>query len=60
MSIFEKLGLGNKKKSAEQQPIANKSTDQKGREDKIPAAAQDMCCGGCHGHGHGDRKDQRR
>lgn len=57
MGLMEKLGLGNKQKSAEQKPLADKKTDQKVREDKIPAAAQDMCCGSCGGRGHADRKD---
>ena len=57
MGLIEKLGLGNKTKSAEQKPLADKKADQKVREDKILAAAQDMCCGSCGGRGHTDRKD---
>jgi hypothetical protein len=57
MGLIEKLGLGNKTKGTEQKPLAEKKTDQKVREDKIPAVTQDMCCGSCGGRGHTDRKD---
>lgn len=59
MGLIEKLGLGNKNKSTEQKPLAGKKADQKVQEDKIPDAAQDMCCGSCGGHGHTDRKGRK-
>lgn len=57
MGLIEKLGLGYKKKSTEEKPFVDKKEAQKAREGKIPAAAQDMCCGSCGGRGHTDRKD---
>lgn len=57
MRLIEKLGLGNKKKTSEPKSSTYKNVGQKVREEKTSAAAQDMCCGSCGGHGHTDRKD---
>ncbi|MBN9565127.1 MAG: hypothetical protein J0G29_03390 [Alphaproteobacteria bacterium] len=64
MSLIEKLGLKNKQKNKEQKSFTGKKEDQKVLEenqkvleDKIPAAAQDMCCGSCGGSGHANKKD---
>lgn len=57
MGLMEKLGLSNKPKNSKQKTIAGNPAGQKAREDKIPAAAQDMCCGSCGGRAHTGRKD---
>lgn len=57
MGLMEKLGLGSKRKNAGQNSPAAKAADRQLREDEIPAAAQDMCCGSCGGRGHAGRKD---
>lgn len=58
MGLMEMLGLGNRKKGAAQKPSAP-DAERRAREDKIPPAAQDMCCGSCGGQRHGSGKDRQ-
>ena len=56
MKILDMLGLGKKKEGDKRAPSP---ADRNGR-DKIPAAAQNMCCGSCGGQGHAEKKEQAR
>lgn len=56
MRIRNLLGLSDRKKDVEKRADAVKKDSPQPKQDKIPAAVQDLCCGSCGGHGHADKK----
>lgn len=56
MRIRNLLGLGDGKKDVEKRDGAVKKDSPQPKQEKIPAAVQDLCCGSCGGHGHTDKK----